>query len=240
MHGASRVGLSIRRERHGREMDDRIWLPGQGLGDGIGARHVQCFVARRGDRVACLGQLALEATTDEPVTAGQEDAQGLRSVARPARSWRRPCPRLPIGSARGRRRPSSRPAPRSRPWAPSPVPPWPWLASPTQVVDLGRPDERRVERDVVAVVEARRGRRRSRSSSRTRVSTPVAIDVVAGLILLEHQPHRAHVVAGEAPVARGVQVAQAQLGRQAELDAGDAVASPCGSRTPGRGAATRG
>ena len=36
-------------------------------------------------------------------------------------------------------------------------------------------------------------------------------DVVVGLVLLEHQPHGLDVVAGEAPVALGVEVAEAQL-----------------------------
>ena len=36
-------------------------------------------------------------------------------------------------------------------------------------------------------------------------------DVVVGLLLLEHQPHRLDVVAGEAPVALGVEVAEHQL-----------------------------
>ena len=35
--------------------------------------------------------------------------------------------------------------------------------------------------------------------------------VVVGLVLLEHQPHGLDVVAGEAPVALGVEVAEAQL-----------------------------
>ena len=42
-------------------------------------------------------------------------------------------------------------------------------------------------------------------------------DVVAGLVLLEHQPHRLDVVAGEAPVALGVEVAEPQLGRLPSL-----------------------
>ena len=46
--------------------------------------------------------------------------------------------------------------------------------------------------------------------------------VVVGLVLLEHQPHGLDVVAGEAPVALGVEVAEAQLVGQAELDAGHA------------------
>ena len=48
--------------------------------------------------------------------------------------------------------------------------------------------------------------------------------VVLGLALLEHQPHRLDVVAGEAPVALRVEVAEAQLVGEAELDARDAVA----------------
>ena len=43
------------------------------------------------------------------------------------------------------------------------------------------------------------------------------------VVLLQHQPHRAHVVAGEAPVALRVEVAEAELVRQPELDARDAV-----------------
>ena len=35
-------------------------------------------------------------------------------------------------------------------------------------------------------------------------------DVVVRLVLLEHQPHRAHVVAGESPVAPRVEVAEAE------------------------------
>ena len=46
---------------------------------------------------------------------------------------------------------------------------------------------------------------------RTEWVSPVAIDVVVGLVLLEHQPHRLDVVAGEAPVALGVEVAERQL-----------------------------
>ena len=44
-------------------------------------------------------------------------------------------------------------------------------------------------------------------------------DVVVGLLLLEHQPHRLDVVAGEAPVALGVEVAEEQLLLQPVLDA---------------------
>ncbi len=48
-------------------------------------------------------------------------------------------------------------------------------------------------------------------------------DVVVRLVLLEHQPHGPDVVAGEAPVALRVEVAEFEVLRQPELDAGDAV-----------------
>ena len=48
-------------------------------------------------------------------------------------------------------------------------------------------------------------------------------DVVVGLRLLQHQPHRAHVVAREAPVAMRVEVSEPQLFSEAELDARNAV-----------------
>ena len=44
-------------------------------------------------------------------------------------------------------------------------------------------------------------------------------DVVVGLLLLEHEPHRADVVAGEAPIALGVEVAHDEFLLQAFLDA---------------------
>ena len=47
--------------------------------------------------------------------------------------------------------------------------------------------------------------------------------VVTGLVLLEHAPHGLDVVAGVAPVARGVEVPERQDVLQAELDAGDGV-----------------
>ena len=48
-----------------------------------------------------------------------------------------------------------------------------------------------------------------------RVANAGGDDVVLGAILLQHQPHRADVVAGEAPVAAGVEVAEAERVRQA-------------------------
>ena len=51
-----------------------------------------------------------------------------------------------------------------------------------------------------------------------RVALAGGDDEVVGLLLLHHQPHRLDVVAGEAPIAAPVQVAEAQLVLQAELD----------------------
>ena len=44
--------------------------------------------------------------------------------------------------------------------------------------------------------------------------------IVIGLVLLEHAPHGLHIVAREAPVAFGVQVAEEELLLQPQLDAG--------------------
>ena len=95
-------------------------------------------------------------------------------------------------------------------------------------VDLGRAEE--------ALVDARRGPRQSRptwpkassQNSRTEWVSPVATTKSSGLVLLQHQPHGLDVVAGEAPVALGVEVAEAQLGVEAELDAGHAVGDLAG------------
>ena len=51
-----------------------------------------------------------------------------------------------------------------------------------------------------------------------------ADDVIVGPVLLQHEPHGPDVIAGKAPVALGLEIAQPQLVRQAELDAGDAMA----------------
>jgi hypothetical protein len=48
-------------------------------------------------------------------------------------------------------------------------------------------------------------------------------DVVVGLVLLQHQPHRANIVARETPVALRVQIAERQRIRKSQLDPRDAV-----------------
>ena len=43
-------------------------------------------------------------------------------------------------------------------------------------------------------------------------------DVVVRRRLLQHEPHRAHVIAGETPVALRIQIAHRQLGRETKRD----------------------
>ena len=57
-----------------------------------------------------------------------------------------------------------------------------------------------------------------------RVHRPRSHDIVFGLTLLQHAPHRVDVVAGKSPVAPRIEIAEPQLVRFAQLDAGDGVA----------------
>ena len=56
-----------------------------------------------------------------------------------------------------------------------------------------------------------------------RVRLAAGDDVVVRLVLLEHEPHGPDVVAGEAPVAASLEVADAEFLLQPELDPGDRV-----------------
>ena len=77
-------------------------------------------------------------------------------------------------------------------------------------VDLGGTEEARVLDDVLLpVVDADVGERQVEELS-DRVRLAGRHDVVVGLGLLHHPPHRVHVVAGEAPVAAGVEVAEGE------------------------------
>ena len=88
-------------------------------------------------------------------------------------------------------------------------------------VDLGGRKKRLVDDDVLLPVEADVAEGELAELA-DRVGLAGGDHVVVGLVLLQHQPHGLDVVAGEAPVALGVEVAEPQLVGQAELDAGDA------------------
>ena len=55
-------------------------------------------------------------------------------------------------------------------------------------------------------------------------------DKILGLVLLQHQPLHAHVVAGVAPVAAGVHVAQVQAALQPLGDVGQAAGDLAGDK----------
>ena len=80
-----------------------------------------------------------------------------------------------------------------------------------QEIDLGRAHERRVD-TTYASVEAHvvEG---DLDETLHRVGLARGDDVVVRLVLLEHEPHRLDVVAGEAPVALRVEVAEREFGR---------------------------
>ena len=91
-----------------------------------------------------------------------------------------------------------------------------------EVVDLGRPQELGVDDHMLVQVESR-VLERDLDELAHRVLLAGRDHVVVGLVGLEHQPHRLDVVAGVAPVALRVEVAQPQLVGEAQLDARDAV-----------------
>src|ERR687893_3087684 len=94
-------------------------------------------------------------------------------------------------------------------------------------VDLGGPEELLVDDDVLLPVEAH-ALERELAELPHRVGLAGGDDVVVGRVLLQHQPHGLDVVARVAPVALGVEVAEPQLVRQAELDLGDGVGDLAG------------
>ena len=83
-----------------------------------------------------------------------------------------------------------------------------------QVVDLGRAHERGVDRDVLLEVAEAGLVEGDLAALAHRVRLAGRDHVVLGVVALEHQPHRFDVVLGVAPVAFGVEVAEAQLLRR--------------------------
>ncbi len=86
-----------------------------------------------------------------------------------------------------------------------------WLGGVAQQhLDLRRPEQRRVDDQVVVHLQADMLERDLAHVPHRR--GPAGRDhVVVRAILLQHQPHRLHVVPGVAPVALGVDVAEPQL-----------------------------
>ena len=81
---------------------------------------------------------------------------------------------------------------------------------PDQQVDLGGSQEALVDDDMLLPVEPRclEGQPAQLADL---VRLPRRDDEVVGRVLLDHEPHGAHVVGGVAPVALGVEVAERQL-----------------------------
>jgi hypothetical protein len=92
------------------------------------------------------------------------------------------------------------------------------LASPMSRSTSAGAQERRVDHHVVLPGEARRLEGGLHELAHA-VGLAGGEDVVAGLVALQHGVHAGHVLPRVAPVALGVQVAQAQLALLAVLDA---------------------
>ena len=107
-------------------------------------------------------------------------------------------------------------------WVSTRVVPWLWLG------------HRRAGRLLPAVGTSRRFRRAFASrgphaenarstNSLTLWVSPVATNVVVGLVLLQHTPHRANVIARESPITTRIEVTEHEFVLQAVLDTCDAV-----------------
>ena len=92
-----------------------------------------------------------------------------------------------------------------------------------QQVDFGGAQELGVLADVVTPVVDPHLTEGPLDEFFDRVGLAGGDDVVAGFVLLQHQPHRLHIIPGVAPVALGVQVAEHHFVLQAEFDAGGGV-----------------
>ena len=86
-------------------------------------------------------------------------------------------------------------------------------------LDIGRAKQDRIADDVLGPIEPQvRKDRLAELADRMRLAG--GDHVVVGAVLLQHEPHGFHVVAGKAPIAADVDVAQAQPLVPPELDAG--------------------
>ena len=112
-------------------------------------------------------------------------------------------------AARCRRRPSSRRAALNATFGVQPSCVRALVAVAEQMIDFGRPDERGIGADVLLPVEAGVPER-DLDELLHGVADAGGDDVVVGLILLQHEPHRVDVVLREAPVALRLEVAHGQ------------------------------
>src|SRR5262245_46344186 len=87
-------------------------------------------------------------------------------------------------------------------------------------MDLGRPMQALLYHHVVVVVQPDMAECQLEECPYC-VSLASGDHEVVRFVLLEHQPHGLHVLAGMTPIAPGVQVAKRQLVGQAPLDLGD-------------------
>ena len=110
---------------------------------------------------------------------------------------------------------------------------------PDQVIHLGGAHQRLVEHDSAvdlktSLVEG------DLQALAHRVRRTRGDHVVLGLLTLEHQPHRLHVVLRIPPVAFGVEVAEVQLLHQTKLDRSGVPGDLARHELQRRGGATRG
>src|SRR4029079_329539 len=89
-------------------------------------------------------------------------------------------------------------------------------------IDFGGAHELRVDEDVLLPIEPS-SRERDLAELANGVRLAGCDDVIVSLLLLEHPPHRLDVIAGESPVALGVEVPHWQPLLHPELDPGDGV-----------------
>ena len=92
-----------------------------------------------------------------------------------------------------------------------------------ELVDLGWPEKRGIGHDVAVVIEPDMGEGDFEEVAH-RVGFARGDNVVVRFVLLQHQPHRLHVIAGVAPVTLRVEIAEPQLVGKPQLDPGDSVA----------------
>src|SRR5471030_296174 len=79
-----------------------------------------------------------------------------------------------------------------------------------EIIHLGGAEVAGIDFDVFAPVEAR-GREGELGEFTDRMRLARADDAVAGFVVLEHQPHRADIIGGVAPVPARIEIAEIEL-----------------------------